>query len=152
MAHFNWPLTLFDHHLIKAELLIYPANGQTKEQQEKDEFECHKWAVQQTGFDPLKKQEVPRYENQKKGGALKGAIGGALIGAGIGAITGNVGKGAAIGAGAGAVGGGLRQRSQNRQREDKNKKTYQDIKSKIEEYNRAKALCLEGRGYKVSIK
>lgn len=33
-------------------LMIYPKNGQTKEQQAADQFECHDWAKGQTGFDP----------------------------------------------------------------------------------------------------
>jgi hypothetical protein len=33
-------------------LFAYPKNGQTKEQQATDRFECHRWAVSQTGFDP----------------------------------------------------------------------------------------------------
>jgi hypothetical protein len=32
--------------------IIYPKNGQTKEQQAADQFECHTWAKTQTGFDP----------------------------------------------------------------------------------------------------
>jgi hypothetical protein len=35
-----------------AELIAYPKNGQSEEQQGKDKFECHRWAVSQTGFDP----------------------------------------------------------------------------------------------------
>jgi hypothetical protein len=35
-----------------ANLMVYPKNGQTEEQTGKDKFECHKWAVSQTGFDP----------------------------------------------------------------------------------------------------
>ena len=35
-----------------AVLIAYPKNGQTEEQQGKDKFECHRWAVSQTGFDP----------------------------------------------------------------------------------------------------
>jgi hypothetical protein len=34
------------------DLLIYPKNGQSKEQQAADQFECHNWARGQTGFDP----------------------------------------------------------------------------------------------------
>ena len=32
--------------------VVYPKNGQSEEQQGKDAFECHRWAVGQTGFDP----------------------------------------------------------------------------------------------------
>jgi hypothetical protein len=31
---------------------IYPDRGQTRDQQARDRWECHSWAVQQTGFDP----------------------------------------------------------------------------------------------------
>jgi hypothetical protein len=34
------------------ELMVYPKNGQTADQQGRDKFECHKWAVGQTGYDP----------------------------------------------------------------------------------------------------
>src|ERR1700692_1499877 len=35
-----------------SELIAYPKNGQSQEQQGKDKFECHRWAAAQTGFDP----------------------------------------------------------------------------------------------------
>jgi hypothetical protein len=35
-----------------SDLIAYPKNGQTSEQLGKDKFECHRWAVGQTGFDP----------------------------------------------------------------------------------------------------
>ena len=34
------------------DLMVYPKNGQSKEQQAADQFECHNWAKGQTGFDP----------------------------------------------------------------------------------------------------
>jgi hypothetical protein len=34
------------------DLIAYPKNGQSEAQLGKDKFECHKWAVGQTGFDP----------------------------------------------------------------------------------------------------
>ena len=35
-----------------SELIAYPKNGQSQEQQNKDKYECHHWAAGQTGFDP----------------------------------------------------------------------------------------------------
>jgi hypothetical protein len=35
-----------------ARTYIYPRNGQSAEKQASDEYECHRWAVNQTGFDP----------------------------------------------------------------------------------------------------
>ncbi len=34
------------------DLIVYPKNGQSKEQQSADQYECHTWAKGQTGFDP----------------------------------------------------------------------------------------------------
>jgi hypothetical protein len=34
------------------DLITYPKNGQSKDQQAADQFECHGWAKNQTGFDP----------------------------------------------------------------------------------------------------
>ena len=33
-------------------LYVYPKNGQSAEQQATDRYECHRWAGEQTGFDP----------------------------------------------------------------------------------------------------
>jgi hypothetical protein len=35
-----------------SDLIAYPKNGQSQDQLGKDKFECHRWAVNQTGFDP----------------------------------------------------------------------------------------------------
>ena len=32
--------------------IVYPAKGQTSQQQQTDQGECHVWAVQNTGVDP----------------------------------------------------------------------------------------------------
>jgi hypothetical protein len=34
------------------QLFIYPRNGQTPDQQSRDQYACHTWAQSQTGFDP----------------------------------------------------------------------------------------------------
>jgi hypothetical protein len=35
-------------------LFIYPKNGQSAEQQARDRYECHRWAAEQTAFDPTR--------------------------------------------------------------------------------------------------
>ncbi len=136
-------------NVAKAGMLVYPAKGQSAEQQQKDEFECHQWAVQQTGYDPTRAQQAPQQQTTQRGGAVRGAAGGALLGAGIGAIAGDTGKGAAIGAGAGAVAGGARQRQQRQQQEATNQQAQAQQQAQIDRYNNAKGVCLEGRGYTV---
>jgi hypothetical protein len=34
------------------DLIVYPKNGQSKDQQAADQYECHGWAKTQSGFDP----------------------------------------------------------------------------------------------------
>jgi len=38
-------------------LFIYPSKGQGQAQQDKDRYECHKWAVEQTDYDPTQPQD-----------------------------------------------------------------------------------------------
>jgi len=37
---------------MKNRLFIYPRKGQSQAQQDNDRYECHKWAVDQTNYDP----------------------------------------------------------------------------------------------------
>jgi hypothetical protein len=41
------------------ELMVYPKNGQSADQQGRDKFECHQWAVSQTGYDPTTGSAAP---------------------------------------------------------------------------------------------
>jgi hypothetical protein len=36
------------------DVFVYPKNGQTPDQQSRDRYECHRWAADQTGFDPTR--------------------------------------------------------------------------------------------------
>jgi hypothetical protein len=36
----------------RADIFLYPRNGQSEAQQATDRYECHRWAADQTGFDP----------------------------------------------------------------------------------------------------
>src|SRR5262245_17789881 len=98
-----------DQALAGLDVFVYPSKGQTKEQQEQDEFACYKWAKGQTGFDPTQPMQQAAAP-PPQGGAARGAARGAAIGAIGGAIGGDAGKGAAIGAGVGAAGGAMRRR------------------------------------------
>ena len=40
-------------------IIAYPKNGQSADQQAKDKFECHQWAAGQTGFDPTQGSAAP---------------------------------------------------------------------------------------------
>ena len=81
------------------EVIIFPSQGQSEEQMEKDKYECYQWAKKETGFDPMeipKATAPPPKEEPQKGGLVRGAAGGAIVG---GIIDGSDGakKGAAAG-------------------------------------------------------
>ncbi len=75
-------------------LYVYPAKGQNQQQQKKDEFDCYKWAMEQSGIDPLNppKVEAAPAQTGPTGGAVRGAAKGAAAGVAIGAIAGDAGE------------------------------------------------------------
>ncbi len=124
----------------QSQLLIYPAQGQSYQQQSMDEGQCHQWAEQRTGFNPY--YASPSSGTSTGSALLGGAARGGLLGAIGGAIAGDAGKGAAIGAGIGAVGGLMRKNSYERQ-------AQAEYDAGLSAYNRAFVACMEGRGYVV---
>jgi len=40
------------------DVYVYPRNGQTEEQTQNDRYECHSWAVSQSGFDPTRPEQT----------------------------------------------------------------------------------------------
>ena len=38
------------------QLFVYPRNGQSEKQQTEDRYQCHRWAVAQTGYDPTQSE------------------------------------------------------------------------------------------------
>ncbi|MHA4843815.1 glycine zipper domain-containing protein [Flavitalea antarctica] len=133
-------------------LIVFPAKGQSKDQQKKDEFECYKWSMEQTGIDPLNLPKVQPAEVQSgpTGAAVGGAARGAAAGVAIGAIAGDAGKGAAIG----AVAGGLAGRRAGKQAQAQaNQQAQANVKSQEAEikatFVKGFSACLEGKGYTI---
>lgn len=128
----------------QSQLMIYPAKGQSAKQQQQDQYECHVWSVQQSGYDP---SNPPVQNSPKPGGAaketLRGGARGALAGAAIGAIAGDAGKGAGIGATAGGLKRGFQER-------DRQQQAASAPPPGLDNYNRAMKSCLGARGYSVN--
>lgn len=134
-----------------AKKMVFPSQGQSKEQQEQDEFSCYKWAVEQTGVDPREASTPTAQAEQERalGGAARGAGRGAALGAIGGAIAGDAGKGAAVGAAVGGAGGAMGSRRRNRQREAQAQQQAQQTQNALAEYDKAWGLCMKGKGYAV---
>jgi uncharacterized protein YcfJ len=133
--------------------IVYPAKGQSAEQQQKDTNECNAWAKQTTGVDPVvlaqQATSAPAPsgpQGQRVAGAARGAVGGAVIGE---IANDDAGEGAAVGAVAGAMAGGSRQRRQARGQQQQQQQVQQQTQQALATYNRAVTACLEGRGYTI---
>ena len=135
---------------VQAQQFVYPAKGQPPEQQKKDEYECHQWAVQQTGVDPSKPAQqaaAPKPSSTPTGVTPGAGVRGAARGAIVGEIVGDdAGAGAA--AGAAAARAQSRRQNQAQQQQAAQQQTGAQQQSQAA-YARARAACLEGRGYTV---
>lgn len=131
-----------------AEPEVYPAKGQTPEQQERDQFECHEWATKETGVDPVALAE------QKLAPPTRSAVDGeaaasAGMGAARGAMDGDAASGAARGIGIGRMIHVLRAKQQLREQQSAAGQEAAAINTQLDAYDRAYSACLTGRGYSV---
>lgn len=137
--------------VLASDLYVYPKEGQSAEQTDKDKYECYQWAKNDTGFDPMATPttttSVPGGQS-KSGTLVKGGLGGAALG---GLLSGK--SGAKKGALAGGLLGGVYQHQHNTQVETERRQWEQresaNYANNRNNYNRAYAACLEGRGYSV---
>lgn len=126
--------------------VIYPAKGQSAEQQQKDDGECYVWAKNTTGVDPAAlasatsaTQAPPKGQVAK--GAMRGAVGGAVIGE---IADDNAGGGAAAGAVVGGARSAQKGKQAQAQQQSQAKASQQQAMST---YYRGYGACMEGRGY-----
>jgi len=139
-------------------VFVYPNNGQSAEQTDRDRYECHVWAVQQTGVDPSRADANP-YErvvvqpaNPPGSATAAGAVGGAILGALIAGPR-NAGAGLVLGGVTGAVVGSSVDASAQQQAHMTQQQLNQQAaagRARADSYRRALGACLQGRGYTVS--
>jgi hypothetical protein len=136
-----------------AKLQVTPQRGQSADQARRDRYECHNWAVAQTGGQVPSAAPPPNQPNEpdkaKRADMIYRIVSGAAIGASIGGIASAVQNeyaGEAILAGAaigGAVGAGTGAA--------KHRKEEKAAAAPADDYLRALTACLEGRGYAVAM-
>ena len=135
---------------VSAQSYVYPAKGQTPEKQKKDEGECHTWAVGQSKYDPANPPPPPAAApapttatGTTPGAGARGAARGAVVGEVVG---GDAGTGAVVGA---AAARGQNRRQNASQAQQQQQAVSQQQQAGMNAYQRARAACLEGRGYTV---
>ena len=133
-----------------AEPVAYPMKGQSSDQQNRDEYECHQSAQKETGVDPvaLAEQMAAPSSSGSKSGLGSGASGAAL-GAARGAADGDAGAGALHGVGMGRLIAVVRSRRQMEKQQDAASSQNADVRAQLEKYDQSYSTCLTGRGYSV---
>ena len=140
---------------------VYPTAGQSDAQLDRDRYECHLWAVRQSGFDPSVAQAAPHERVEVVAmpppgtDTLAGAATGAIIGAAVSRPREAAG-GALLGAVAGAVLGAVSDSARAQQAADAQRRIdarYDQQSYGLDQlagnYRRALSACLQGRAYTV---
>jgi hypothetical protein len=135
-----------------SKLQVTPQRGQSADQVRRDRYECHNWAVEQTGEVPSANPapEKSAADAAKRADRINRIITGAAIGASIGGLVGaaghnyNPGEDVLKGAGVGAAVGAATGAAHDKKREAATPEPGSD-------YLRALTACLEGRGYTVAM-
>ena len=174
---YEQPVVYPTRELPSPQVYFYPAAGQSSAQQDRDRYECHMWAVKQTGFDPgsLRSQRpqrslqvesvaVPMVESAPGNNTAVGAFTGAMVGAAVSSPR-HSGEGLLLGALAGAMIGAV----SDAERQDRAEAAQQyyvqqryaqrdaryDSRYNVRQereilsYRRAMSACLVGRNYEV---
>jgi hypothetical protein len=145
-----------------APVYVYPAQGQSPEQTDRDKYECHVWAVQQTGVDPSRpgassyERVVVQPAPAPGSGTVAGAIGGAILGSIIAGPR-AAGAGLILGGATGAVIGSAAEANATANAEAQAQQSQAQVNAdaaqahaRADSYRRAVGACLQGRGYTVS--
>jgi hypothetical protein len=143
------------------QVFMYPREGQSAMRQDRDRYECHIWAMGQTGFDPslpplpvrrhVRVEPVPPVGHDTFSLGFTGALLGAIIGGYHHAPQGAL-IGGAIGAMTGLASDSARAQAARRieaDHERQNQGWEGQAEGRASEYKRAMGACLEGRGYSV---
>ena len=142
-------------------LYFYPEQGQAPETQDRDRYECYRWAAQQTGTDPgmtpVRQVRTPAVMPPVRDGAdvVAGAATGAVFGAAVSSPR-RAGENAIIGAVIGTVLGAIAQESRAQAVEAAQARQAQAAaqansaaRVPLDNFRRAMGACMQARGYRV---
>jgi hypothetical protein len=131
---------------------FYPERGQDETRQDRDRFECYRWAVRETGVDPgmtpVRELPPPRPVVRDGSQVVGGAVAGAVVGAAVSSPW-RSGEGAVLGAIFGATLGAIAQESRAQAIEAAHSRRAQVDYVPLDNFRRAMSACMEARGYRI---
>ncbi len=145
----------------RAPVYFYPERGQQEARQDRDRYECYRWAVQESGSDPgmtplRELRPLPAPQVARDGaGVVVGAATGAVVGAALSGPR-HAGENMVIGAIFGAALGAAAQESRAQAAERAQARGEARRQAELaaaqlpqDNFKRAMSACMSGRGYRV---
>lgn len=130
-------------------MYFYPERKQTEATQERDRYECYRWAVRESGFDPgMTPVTLPPPPARDGAEVAAGAAAGAVIGAAASAPR-HAASGAVLGAIFGAALGAIAQESRAQTMTRSEEAARAAALARLDGFRRAMRACMEARGYRV---
>jgi hypothetical protein len=143
---------------VEQTLYFYPTHNQSEAQQDRDRYECYRWAVRETGVDPgmrplrqSAQPAAPAPVERDPGATVGGAVAGAAVG-GIVSSPRNVGTGLVLGAVIGGLLGTAAEESRaqaEERRQEVRRENWEARQAPVNDFRRAMSACMTGRGYSV---
>ena len=132
---------------------FYPELSQDEAKQDRDRYECYRWAVRETGVDPgmtPMRGVPPPPPGVVRDGAevVAGAATGAIVGAAISSPH-NTGQGMVLGAIFGTMIGAAAHEARVQSAEQAYARHVSAQQVPVDNFRRAMGACMTGRGYRV---
>jgi Glycine zipper 2TM domain len=132
---------------------FYPELSQSEAKQDRDRYECYRWAVRETGVDPGMTPvrgvpPPPRAAVRDGAEVVAGAATGAIVGAAVSSPH-NTGQGMVLGAIFGTMLGAAAHEARVQSAEQAYARHVAAQQVPIDNFRRAMGACMTGRGYRV---
>jgi len=133
-------------------MYFYPELSQDDSRQDRDRYECYRWAVRESGVDPgmtpVRHVPPPRGTVRDGGEVVAGAATGAIVGAVVSSPR-RTGEGMVLGAIFGSLIGAAAQENRVQAAEAAQARRLAYQQAPMDNFRRAMGACMSGRGYRV---
>ena len=131
---------------------FYPELSQDEAKQDRDRYECYRWAVREAGVDPgmtpVRGVPPPRAAVRDGAEVVAGAATGAIVGAAVSSPR-NTGQGMVLGAIFGTMIGAAAHEARVQSAEQAYARRVSAQQVPADNFRRAIGACMTGRGYRV---